>query len=121
MSLPNNQNMVEKRLIYLKRRSLKDFKFYEDFHEFFTFMEEMISKRYAKEAMTNAPDSRTWYLPYYGVYHPHKSSILRVVFDCSSKSKERSVNKELLPGPNVANKLVGLLTKFKENKMGFND
>ena len=113
--------MVEKRLMYLKRRSLKDFKFYEDFHEFFKFMEEIISKRYVKEAMTNAPDRRTWYLRYHGVYYPHKSSILRVVFDCSSKSKGRSINKELLPGPNVANNLVGLLTIFKENKMGFMD
>ena len=29
MSLPNNRNMVEKRLIHLKRRSHKDFEFYQ--------------------------------------------------------------------------------------------
>ena len=30
MSLPNNGNMVEKRLMHLKRQFQKDFKFYED-------------------------------------------------------------------------------------------
>ena len=115
MSLPNNRNMVEKRLILLKRQFQKDFKFYEDYNK---FMEEIISKEYAREAKTNSPDGRTWYLPHHGVYHPHKPSKLRVVFDCSPELNGRSINKELLP-TNLANKLVGALTKFRENKVAF--
>ena len=56
LSLPNNWNMVEKRLIYLKRRFLKDSKFYEDYNK---FMEEIISKGYGREANSNSPDGKT--------------------------------------------------------------
>ena len=73
MSLPNNWNMVENRLMHLKRRFQKDFKFYEDDNK---FMEEIIRKGYAREAKTNAPDGRRWYLPHHDVYHPHKASKL---------------------------------------------
>ena len=116
MSLPNNWNMVEKRLIHLKRRFYKDFKLYEDHDK---FMEEIISKGYATEAKINSPDRRTWYLPHHGVYHPHKPSKLRVVSDCNAELNGRSINKELLPGPNLANKLVAVLRKFRENKVAF--
>ena len=78
-------------------------------------MEEIITKGYK----SNSPDGRTWYLPHHGVYHPHKPSKLRVVFDCSAKLNGRSINKELLPGPDLANMLVGVLTGFRENKVAF--
>ena len=116
MSLPNNRKMVEKRLTHLKKRFQKDCKFYEDYNK---FMEEITSKRYAREAKINSPDGRTWYLPHHGVYDPHKPSKLRVVFNCSAKLNGRSINKELLPGPDLANKLVGVLAKFRENKVAF--
>ena len=57
MSLPNNWNIVEKRFMYLKRRLLKDFKFYGDYNK---VMEEIINKGYAREPKTNLPDGRTW-------------------------------------------------------------
>ena len=41
MSLPKNQNMVEKRLMHLKRQFQKDFKFYDDYNK---FMEKIISQ-----------------------------------------------------------------------------
>ena len=87
-------------------------------------MEEIISKGYAREAKTNSSDGRTWYLPHHtmeehGIYHPHKPSKLRVVFDCSAELNGKSINKELLPGPDLANKLVGVLTKFREKKSAF--
>ena len=73
MNLPNNWNMVEKRLMHLKRQFQKDFKFYEDYNK---FMEEIISEGYAREAKNNSPDGRTWYLPHHGVDHPNKPSKL---------------------------------------------
>ena len=78
-------------------------------------MEEIISKGYKN----NSPDGRTWYLSHHGVYHPHKPRKLRVVFDCSTDLNGRSINKEPLPGPDLTNKLVGVLTKFRENKVAF--
>ena len=41
------------------------FKFYEDYNK---FMEEIISKRCAREAKTNSPDGRTCYFPHHGVF-----------------------------------------------------
>ena len=69
MSLPNNRSMVEKRLMDLKKRFQKYCTFYEDYNK---FMEEIISKGYAREAKTNSLDGRTWYLSHHGVYHPIK-------------------------------------------------
>ena len=84
-----------------------------------SIVEEIISKEYAREAKTNTPDGRTWYLPHHSVYHPHKLNKLRVVFVCSAELNGISINKELLPGPDLANKLVGVLTKFRVNKVEF--
>ena len=92
MSLPKNQNMVEKRLMHQKRQFQKDFKFYDDYNK---FMEKIISQRNVREAKTNPPDGRTWYLPHHGVCHPHKPRRLRVVFDGSTELNGRSMNKEL--------------------------
>ena len=116
MSLPINQNTKETRITYLKTLFQKDFKFYEDYN---IFTKEMISNGYAREAKTNPPDGRTWYLPYQCFYHPQKPSKLRLVFDCTTELNARSINKELLPGPDFANKLVGILTKFRENRVAF--
>ena len=121
MSLPNNRDLVEKTLMHLKKWFEKDCKFYEDYNK---FTEKIITKGYGREAKTNSPDGRTWYLPHHtmeehGIYHSHKPSKLRVVFDCSAELNGRSINKELLPGPDLANKLVGVLAKFRENKVAF--
>ena len=102
--------------MHLKRQFQRDLKFYEGYNK---FMEEIISKEYAREAKTNPPDRRTWYLPRHSIYHPHKPNKLRVVFDCSAELNGRSINKELLPGPDLKKKLVGVLTKFRENKVAF--
>ena len=90
MSLPNNQNMIEKRLMHLKKWFQKDSKFHEYNNK---FMEEIISKVYEREAKTNPPNGRTWYLPHHGVYHSHSPSKLRVVFDCSAELNGGSINK----------------------------
>ena len=42
-----------------------------------------------------------------------------MVFDCTAELNGRSINKELLPGPDLTNKLVEVLTKFRENKVAF--
>ena len=54
-----------------------------------------------------------WYLPHHGVYHPKKPEKIRVVFDCSAKHDGISLNQKLLQGPNLTNSLVGVLTRFR--------
>ena len=53
------------------------------------------------------------------VYHPNKPDKIRVVFNCSAEFNRRSITKELIPGPDLANQLVNVLTRFRENKVVF--
>ena len=56
------------------------------------------------------PNNR--YIPHHGKYYPSKPGKIRVVFDCSAKFKEVSLNKNLMSGPVLTNQIVGVLTRF---------
>ena len=55
--------------------------------------------------------------PHHGVYHPCKPGKIRVVFDCSAEFHGTSLNKELLPGPDLTSQLVGVLTRFRTEEV----
>ena len=57
------------------------------------------------------PYAKTWYIPHQGIYNNSKPGKIRVVFDCSTEFNGRSVNKELLSGPDLTNQLVGVLIR----------
>ena len=57
---------------------------------------------------------RVWYLPHFGVYHPRKPDQIRVVFDSSAEFQDVSLNKELLPGSDQMNSLLGVLVRFRQ-------
>ena len=57
----------------------------------------------------NRNGGKIWYLPHFGVYHPRKPDQIRVVFDSSAEFQGVSLNKELLPGPDLMNSLSGVL------------
>ena len=42
-----------------------------------------------------------------------------MVFDCSAEFDERSLNRELLTGPDLTNQIVGVLTRFQQNRIAF--
>lgn len=58
-----------------------------------------------------------WYLPLFGVYHPKTPDQIRGVFDDSAKFQGISLNDVLLPGPDLANNLVGILFRFRKNQI----
>ena len=60
-----------------------------------------------------------WYLPHHPVFHPQKPDKVRVVFDCSAKHGNSSLNDQLLQGPDLTNSLVGVLTRFREEPIAF--
>ena len=60
-----------------------------------------------------------WYLSHHDIYHPSKPNKIRVVFNCNSKYKGRCLNKELLPGPDLANPLIGVLLKLRKETITF--
>ena len=55
-----------------------------------------------------------WYLPHHPVYHPMIPEKLRTVFDCASVHHGLSLNSQVLSGPDLTNKLLGVLLRFRQ-------
>ena len=110
-NLPNNMCVAKKRLEHLKRRLLKDSRYLSDYQK---FMDDMIAEGYAVESQ-DTDEFNNWYLPHHGVYHHKKPDKVRVVFDCSARYKNTSLNDQLLQGPDILNPLLGVLCRFREH------
>ena len=106
--LPNNFNLAAKRLDHLKKRLLKDKAYYDEYCQ---FMNTVLQRGEAEEAPP--AKGQEWYIPHHGVFHPKKRK-LRVVFDCSAKFNNTSLNDHLLTGPNLINNLTGVLCRFRK-------
>ena len=50
---------------------------------------------------------------------PIKPNKVRVVFDCNAEYKGRCLNKELLPDPDLADQLIGVLLRFRKETISF--
>lgn len=113
LQMPNNRCVAEQRIASLHRKFKRNPEFFEDYKG---FMNTIICKGYAIQVpaqQLNRDDNRVFYIPHHGVYHPKKRK-LRVVFDCTASFQGRSLNSELLQGPNLTNTLVGVLLRFRE-------
>ena len=84
MSLPNNRKVTDKHLTSLKNRFLRDSKHWSGYK---LFIEDLLTKGYARESAGRLAEEKSWYIPHDGVYNPSKPKI-GVAFDCSSKYKE---------------------------------
>ena len=62
-------------------------------------------------------DGDTWHIPHHGVYDPHKPGKIRAVFECSAKFVGLSLNSMFYKGPDLTNSLVGVLTRFREDRV----
>ncbi|KAL7852949.1 hypothetical protein SRHO_G00187340 [Serrasalmus rhombeus] len=112
--MPNNKCVAEQRASSLKRNLAKNSSFHDDYT---AFVSDLLSKGYAVEVPANElnrNDGRVWYIPHHGVIHPQKGK-LQVVFDCASSFQGKSLNEELLQGPDLTNSLVGVLTRFRHD------
>ena len=118
LTLPNNERLAVHRLQQLKLRFRRDEKYKEDYS---AFMNDMIKKGYAEKIPKDEvrQDGKIWYLPHHGVFHPQKPDKIRVVFDCSAEYKGEALNKHLLQGPDLTNKLVGVLARFRREPVAF--
>lgn len=87
--------------------------------QFIMFMEKIFQSGHAEETPPLKPEEEHWYLPCFGVYHPKKSSQIRVVFDSSAQHKGLSLNQVLLTGPDLNNSLIGVLLRFRKEPIAF--
>ncbi len=113
---PNNREQVFRRLMSSKRR-LKTDKAY--FDKYVDFMDLMLKNEFAERVESfnlKVDQGNVWYLVHFGVIHK-RSKKLRIVFDASLKYRGVSLNSSLLQGPDLTNNLLGVLLRFRENKV----
>ena len=90
--------------------------------DYVKFMADIITKEYARKVppdRLNAVTNKVWYIPPHGVYHSRKPEKIRVVFDCSARFNGTSLNDQLFPGPELTNRLVGVLARFRQEPIAF--
>ena len=114
INLPNNRSQAEKRFACLERKLSRNPQFKQCYMK---FMNELILKGYARESTSAAETVKYWYLPHHGVYHPNKPGKIRVIFNLSPDFHETSINKALLPGPDLTNQIVRVLLQFREEQI----
>ena len=102
--LPNNRCMAVSRINSVGKKMLLNEGYRTDYIK---FMSELITRGHARKVdpSKEVPHGLTWYVPHHGVYHP-KTKKFRVVMDCGAVFKERSLNAELIPGPDNADLLL---------------
>ncbi len=111
--MANNRNIVEQHALQLKRRLQRDSSFHADYT---AFLNDLVAKGYAErvpEWDLERSDSRVWYIPHHGVYHPTKGKI-QVVFDCGASFQGTSLNAQLLQGPDLTSSLIGVVSRFRK-------
>ena len=114
---PNNKCVAVKRLESLKRRFDRDSVYAA---KYTAVMKELLDLNFAvklsAEEVKNPPVGRTWYYPHHGVPEGEK---VRVVKDGASRFKNQSLNEALLKGPDMLNKLIGILVRFRMERVAF--
>ena len=69
----------------------------------------------SEELKTEA--GKVWYLLHFVIYHSKKPAQLQIVFDRSAVFNNQSLNKFLLQGPDMMNALIGVLSRFRKEKV----
>ena len=115
VKMPNNRSQAVNRLNGLIRTLRRKPQMEKDYIE---FMQKILDKGHAspvplEDIRKESQSGKVWYLPHFGVYHPKKPTQIRVVFDSSAEYSDVSLNKELLPGPDLMNSLLGVLIRFR--------
>ena len=111
--MPDNKSVAVKRFEGLKRRFQRD-EIYKQ--EYTRFMTDIINKGFAEKCEDSPSHGKVWYIPHHGVYHPKKRK-LRVVFDASARHQNVSLNDLLLQGPDLTNALLGVLCRFRRERV----
>ena len=114
--LPNNKTMALQCLGGLKKRLDKNASLKAKCHE---VMEGYIQKGQASKVQDDlTATEKTWYLPHHPVENSNKPDKIRVVFDCADYLLQGpDLVNDLLQGPDLVNDLVGVLMRFRQDKI----
>ena len=113
--LPYNRPLAERRLRMLKRRFLQDNELFKDYKGTMEkYLADGHGRRVPPEEL-HVKDRPLWYLPHHHVlYKPEKT---KVVFYCAAKYRGTFLNDQLLTGPDLKNSILGVLTRFREDRV----
>ena len=79
---------------------------------------EKVSVSHEDQNDKEAAEKKVWYILHHGVTNINKPGKLRVVFDCSAEYGGILLNEAEHQGPDLTNKLVGVLLRFREKRFG---
>ena len=98
-TLPNNRYQALQRLKHLKNKFQRNLTFCSHYKE---FTNTLMRNGYAKKSADSATEGKCWYIPHHGVYNENKPN------------KIRSLNNELMSGPDLTNQIIGVLIRFRQ-------
>ena len=114
--LANNVKLAESRLKSLMS-SLKKSGMFDKYD---AEIKSLLQKGYAEPVPSSCNDSeKIWYLPHHAVTNENKPGKIRVVFDCSAKCEGESLNDKCYQGPDMNNKLLHVLLRFRQHDCAF--
>ncbi|CAG9113265.1 unnamed protein product [Plutella xylostella] len=113
--MPESYGYAHSRLQMLNKKFQKDTGYAEHYRK---EVHKLFEDGYARELSEDelAAD-QVWYFPHFGVQNPNKPGKLRLVFDAAGKVKGTCLNDYLLTGPDLYNSLLGIMYRFRENKV----
>ncbi|XP_076056164.1 uncharacterized protein LOC143034106 [Oratosquilla oratoria] len=112
-NLPNNRDVAERRLRSLHKRLVKS----GILNVYSENISDLLKKGYAEyvpEVDLKRDDGKVWYLPHHAVTSETKPGKVRVVFDCAAQKNGVSLNSQCLQGPDLNNKLIHVLLRFRQ-------
>jgi len=109
--LPQHRELALRRWTSLKRDFQRNYAIREGY---VNPVQSYIEKGYCRQNPTDeASANTTWYLPHHAAINPREPSKVRVVFYRPGKWQGLSHSDALIHGPDLANSLVGVLTRFR--------
>ena len=115
--LPNNRVVAEKQLYSLERRLSRDPTLARAYRD---SIANDVEKGYCRKLSpeeSSAAVKRQWFLPHHPVLNPNKPGKIRKVFNAASTFQGTSLNDQLLTGSDLLNSLVGVLMRFREERV----
>ena len=83
---------------------------------------EYVNRGYARKLTPEKAARKrriTWYLPHHPVFNVNKPNKSRVVFDVAARFNGVSLIDQVYQGPDLANGLIGVLIRFREEEIAF--
>ena len=109
--LPNNLCVAHYRLEHLLSRLHREGLFSRYDCELQTLVKEDYAEIVPRNELHDA--ERIWYIPHHCVFNVNKPDKLRVVFECATKYRDKSLNDRCFKGPDLMNNLSHVLLNFR--------